>query len=166
MKRVNLENGYFIADGRKFYVNEILSIDRYMEFEKLQNSMSFNLTYKEIFKNIKDAYILINSNKLVDGGIKLHNLMSGIAERLETKLNPALEICALFIVEEGEDTAGLDEAVMKSKIDAWRKEGYAMQDFFTLAVSLVEGFKEDYKDFTEAISKVTELTREKNITTE
>lgn len=166
MKRIDLTEGYFVADGRKFYVTETLSIDRFIQYEKLQNSMGFNLSFHEVFKHIKDAYGLINSNKLVDGGIKLYNLMNGIAERMENKLHPALELCGLFIIEEGEETNSYDSTVMKSKIDAWRKEGYAMQDFFTLAVSLVENFSEDYRDFTEGISRVVELTEEQITTTE
>lgn len=166
MKNIKIEDGAFEADGRKFFINETLTIDRFIEYERLQNSMGFNMSFKQIFDNIKEAYTLINGNKLVDGGIKLHNLMNGIAQKLEGKLHPALEICALFIIEEGEDVTKYDEATIKSKIDAWRKEGYSMQDFFTLAVSLVEGFTESYKDFTEGISKTVELTEQRITTTE
>ncbi|MDV7398676.1 hypothetical protein RZS08_45140, partial [Arthrospira platensis SPKY1] len=88
------------------------------------------MTFKQIFDKLKDIYTVLNSNKILDAGIKLHNLMGGIAERVDGKLHPALEICALFIIEEGEDRSVYSKEVSKSKIDAWRKEGYDMQDFF------------------------------------
>jgi hypothetical protein len=161
MKSINFELGFFEADGRKFYLTETLTIERFIEYEKLQNSMGFNLTFKQIFDSLNDVYRLINANKILDGGIKLYNLMNGIAERVDGKIHPALEICALFVVEEDEDISKYDGALAKSKIEAWKKEGYAMQDFFTLAVNLVEGFTESYRDFTENISKLAVLTEER-----
>lgn len=165
-KRIDFEKGEFEADGRKFFISNTLTIERFIEYERLQNSMGFNMSFKEIFTQIKEAYNLINSNKLVDGGIKLHNLMNGISQRIDGKLNPALEICALFIVEKDEDVTKYDESVIKSKIESWRKEGYSMQDFFTLAVSLVEGFTESYRDFTEGISSLAEETEERMSSTQ
>lgn len=165
-KRIDFEKGEFEADGRKFFISNTLTIERFIEYERLQNSMGFNMSFKEIFTQIKEAYNLINSNKLVDGGIKLHNLMNGISQRIDGKLNPALEICALFIVEKDEDVTKYDESVIKSKIESWRKGGYSMQDFFTLAVSLVEGFTESYRDFTEGISSLAEETEERMSSTQ
>lgn len=167
MKRINFDDGKFVADGRTFYLKESLTIERFMAYERIQTSMAFNLTFKQVFDTLKDVYELINSNKILDGGIKVYNLMAGIADKVDGKLHPALEICALFIIEEGEDTTVYDEAVTKSKIAAWKKEGFEMQDFFSLAVALVQGFSESYIDFTENISK--ELTvgnkKKKSITT-
>ena len=162
MKKINFEEGSFIADGRKFIITDSLPIDYFMEFERLQNTMGFNMTFKQIFDKLKDIYTVLNSNKILDAGIKLHNLMSGIAERVDGKLHPALEICALFIVEEGEDRNVYSKEVSKSKIDAWRKEGYDMQDFFTLAIGLVAGFTEIYVDFMENISKMAMITSQEN----
>ena len=127
--------------------------------------MGFNLSFKQVFDKLNEIYKLINSNKILDGGIVLYNLMNGIAERVDGKIHPALEICSLFIVEDGEDVTKYDATVAKSKIDAWKKEGYAMQDFFTLAVSLVEGFTESYKDFTENISRLAKITEDRITTT-
>jgi hypothetical protein len=166
MKNINLDLGYFEADGRKFYLTETLTIERFIEYEKLQNSMGFNLSFKQVFDSLNEIYRLINANKILDGGIKLYNLMNGIAERVDGKIHPALEICALFVIEEGEDISKYDSALAKSKIEAWKKEGYAMQDFFSLAVSLVEGFTESYIDFTENISRLAAITEERITTTE
>lgn len=165
MKRIDFTKPSFVADGRTFYIKETLTIERFMEYERLQASMGFNLTFSAIFDSLKKIYELINSNKILDGGIKLYNLMSGIAERIDGKLHPALEICSLFVIEEGEDITKYDDTIAKSKIEAWKKEGYAMQDFFTLAVSLVESFSEAYADFTEGFSKLAEQTQQKITTT-
>ena len=42
--------------------------------------------------------------------------------------------------------------MMKSKIDAWKKE-YGVQGFFTLAVNLVNGFIPNYNEALKAISQ-------------
>jgi len=154
MKKIDFEASYFEADGRKFYMGESLCIERFMEYERLQNSMGFNLSFKQVFDKLNEIYALQNSNKFLDSGIKLYNLMNGIAERVDGKIHPALEICALFVNEEGEDGTTWNKEMAKSKIDAWKKDGYDMQDFFTLAISLVQGFTTAYEEFTENISKL------------
>jgi hypothetical protein len=154
MKRIDFEKGSFEADGRTFYLRDSLTIERFMAFEELQTSVGLNLNFKEVFEKIKTAYEYFNGGKFADGSVVLHNLMSGVAERVDTKIHPALEICALFIVEKDEDVSTWDRAIMKSKVNAWKKEGYDMQDFFSLAVSLVQGFTEIYEDFTQNISKL------------
>ena len=154
MKKIDYSLGFIEADGRKFYISESLSVERFMEYERLQNSMGFNLTFKQIFDKLNEIYSLLNGNKILDGGIKVYNLMNGIAERVDNKIHPALEVCALFLNEENEDTASYNKEVIKSKIDAWKKEGYDMQDFFSLAISLVQGFTTAYEDFMENISKL------------
>lgn len=160
-KKIDFKEGSFIADGRKFIITDTLPVDYFIEFERLQNSMGFNLGYKQIFDKLKEIYSLLNSNKIVDGGIKLYNLMGGIAEKVDGKIHPALEICALFIIEEGEERTLYNKEVTKSKVDAWRKEGYDMQDFFSLAIGLVAGFTESYVEFTENMYRLAAITEEK-----
>ena len=160
VKKINFEEGSFTADGRKFIITDSLPVDYFMEFERVQNSMGFNMGFKQIFDKLKDIYSLLNSNKLLDAGIKLYNLMGAVAEKVDSKIHPDLEICALFIIEEGEERTVYNKETSKSKIDAWRKEGYDMQDFFTLAINLVVGFTESYVDFMENISKLAAITEQ------
>ena len=160
VKKINFEEGSYTDDGRKFIITDSLPVDYFMEFERVQNSMGFNMGFKQIFDKLKDIYSLLNSNKLLDAGIKLYNLMGAVAEKVDSKIHPALEICALFIIEEGEERTVYNKETSKSKIDAWRKEGYDMQDFFTLAINLVVGFTESYVDFMENISKLAAITEQ------
>lgn len=154
MKKIDFEKGSFEADGRTFIIRDNLTIERWQAFEELQTSMGLNLSFKQVFDKLKVAYEHFNGGKFADGSVVLHNLMSGIADRVDNKIHPALEICALFIVEKDEDVAVWDRSIAKSKINAWKKEGYDMQDFFSLAVSLVQGFTETYVEYMDSISEL------------
>jgi hypothetical protein len=76
----------------------------------------------------------------VKASVTLHGLMEGEARILNSRPNPALLICALFIAREGEDLALWVEAEQLEKIEDWRREGYDMACFFDLAALLRRGF--------------------------
>jgi hypothetical protein len=67
--------------------------------------------------------------------IILYKIQEGI-KNLETKDDPALRICALFINEESEDLTSFNESAMKAKIDSWGRE-LSIEPFFYLAAALV-----------------------------
>jgi hypothetical protein len=68
-------------------------------------------------------------------------------------------MCALFCNYEGEDEKIYNEEIMKSKIEDWQKEGYDINDFFSLAWTLVPSFLEIYKDDLANISSHTRKER-------
>ena len=135
LKTIDFSKKYFECGGRKFYIKDSLSFNRYRELQRLIIEFGFSATFVDIFKNIRIAWDHLNNLKLGDAAVTLHNVMYGI-KSLEEKDDPALRMCALFIDEEGEDPTVYDEGKMKEKIDCWASE-LSVTPFFQLASSVV-----------------------------
>ena len=144
----------FECQGRKFYVKDTLSFTRYRELQKINLEFGYSATFHDTFKHIREAWDLLNSTKLGEAAVILHNIMYGLVS-LEDKDDPALRLCALFIDEEGEDPTVFDEGKMREKIDCWGKE-LAVTPFFQLAVSLTPGWIPAYKLVTQSSLKEEE----------
>ena len=135
LKVIDFSKKYFECDGRKFYVKESLSFNRYKELQKLILEFGYSATFVDTFKNLRIAWDHLNDLKLGDAAVTIHNIMYGI-KNLDDKDDPALRICALFIDEEGEDPTVYDEGKMREKIDCWSKE-LSVTPFFQFATSVV-----------------------------
>lgn len=148
LKTVDFSKKYFECQGRKFYLKDTLSFNRYKELQKLVIEFGYSATFIDLFKNIKTAWDHMNALKFGDAAVTLHNIMIGI-KNLEDKDDAALRMCALFINEEGEDGTVYDEGKMKEKIDCWAKE-CAVTPFFRLAANLVPSWINAYKIVTQS----------------
>jgi len=157
VKRIDFSKNKFEANGRTYTVSGELCIDRFVEFERLQAHVGFGIDFKSIYATLKDAYDNLNKGKMADSAVLIHNLINGIATNLDNREHPSLELCALFLNREGEDTKVFDPDVMKDKIEDWRKEGYAIEDFFQLAFNFVNGFIEAYNEISQSILRAQEL---------
>jgi len=143
LRTVDLTKKYFECDGRKFYKTDSLSFDRYRELQKQIMEFGFNATFMDMFKNIRTAWDYMNSLKLGEAAVILHNMMMGI-KSLDEKYPVALRMCALFFNEEGEDQTEYNEAKMTEKIDCWGRE-LSVTPFFQLAANLVPSWINAYK---------------------
>ena len=159
LKTLDFSKDHFEADGRKFFIEKEVSFDRFMKHEDFEVEMGYNLTWEKLFQEDKECYELLNKSKPIDVGIIIHNRMNKIKTRLEDRVHPAWKICALFINEKDEDRTVFDELVMKSKIDAWKKE-YSVLGFFHLAVNLVRDFIPIYEEVLKSISEAEKKTVE------
>ena len=153
LRVINFEKEkHFTCDGRKFYVKESLGFSRYRELQKLNLEFGYSATFHDIFKNIKTAWDFLNSTKLGEAAVVLHNIMYGVVS-LEEKDDPALRICALFIDEEGEDPTIYDESKMREKLDCWGRE-LSVTPFFQLAANLVPNWIQIYQSVSQNGLKV------------
>jgi len=143
LKTIDFSKKYFECDGRKFYVKDSLSFNRYRELQKLILEFGYSATFVDIFKNLRVAWDHLNNLKLGDAAVTLHNIMYGI-KNLDDKDDPALRLCTLFIDEEGEDPTVYDEGKMREKIDCWSKE-LSVTPFFQLATSVVPHWTKAYR---------------------
>lgn len=161
--RLDFEAKTFVANGNKYYYSQNMCIDRFIEFERLQAHVGFGKDFKNIYEKLKEAYGLLNTNKLADAAVIVHNLVNGIAQNLEKRDHPVLQLCALFINREGENVKEFNEDVNAQKIDDWKKEGYAIADFFQLAFNFVEGFIPAYNEIIQDISNQAEEMEKNSI---
>lgn len=157
-KRLDFEKRPFTfeANGNKYHSTQTMSIDRYIEFDRLQAHVGFGNDFKNLYDKMKESYEHMNKMKMADAAVIIHNLMNGIAQNLDKRDHPSLQMCALFLNREGENAAVFDEDLMAEKINDWKKEGYAMQDFFRLAISFVDGFYDAYEEISQSISALEE----------
>lgn len=136
LRKIDLEKEkYFECGGKKFFVKESISFARYRELQKINIEFGYSATFKDIFDNMNKALDSFNKHRYDEMVIVIHNIMNGIT-KIETKDDPALRICALFIDEENEDPAEYNESKMKAKIDCWGGE-LSIDPFFYLAAALV-----------------------------
>lgn len=154
-KRIDLEKGSFIANGKNYSVNSVLTITRFCEFQILEKELAFSMSFQNVFKEINEACELFDESRsfgeIAEARTKLDNLRRGIA-KLEEKEPTVLRICALFINTEDEDVSVWNNDLMSKKIEDWKIEGIAIQDFFQFALNSVNGFIAIYKKMSEAIS--------------
>jgi hypothetical protein len=142
---------YFECGGKKFYISDKMSFIKFEKLSELSLEFGFSATFKDIFTQLKKLYELLNSMKFADSAIVCHNIMSGIVN-LEQKDNAAFRICALFILEEGENEVEYNEAKIKEKIDCWASEldaGF----FLNFAASIIPTWIAAYRLVSQNYSK-------------
>ena len=153
-KRIAQNANNFTANGIKYLINgEPLSIARFEALERLQLEAEVGGTVKDAFAKIEKALEYLNKMRAVDAGIELRNALLGLSRIVEERHSPLLLICTLFIIKEGENLAEWNESEAIEKIEDWTMEGYAMTDFFGLAVSLLPSFMVNYNENSLNISE-------------
>lgn len=158
LKNADFSKKYILCQGRKFYLRDSLSFDRYRELQKLVLEFGYSASFVDIFKNLRKAWDHLNSQKLGEAAVIIHNVMYGV-KTLDEKDDAALRMCALFLNEEGEDETTFDEGKMREKIDCWAKE-YSVTPFFQLAASLVPSWINAYKIVSQSGLDVVPPTQE------
>lgn len=139
LKHINYNESYFMADGRKFLIEKEMSLDRYIKFEEIQNKLAWGLDFKSLHAKLTKIYDLLNKSKPADAAVNVFNTLEMISQRVNERIVPALQLCTLFINEEEEDRKAWSEQLAEDKIKAWNAEGYDVNDFFVLALNMVDG---------------------------
>lgn len=163
IKHLDLSNDRFEANGTTYYIRNTLTIGRFPVFEKLQNHYAWGLEFEQLYNKVNQIKELFDKGKSVDAFYLLENTRLGIKDRVENRQHPALLICSLFMVTENEDITKWDEAIAKKKIEDWKIEGYAINDFFQFASNFVKGFIRIYNEISQDILKEEEKGKSNSI---
>ena len=154
----------FKANGKTYVKSSSLTVDEWKEYELLQAHTGFGMDFGSMMNRLKDIYELVNKTKFADASVKLHNMMTGIADKIEKREHPALMICTLFLNEDCKREKW-SEDVAERKINDWKEEGIDIACFFQLAAALVPEFLANLEEISENTLKETESkTKEKSIT--
>lgn len=156
LKRIDLERGYFEANGKKYFIEGAMSIERYAEFQIFEKELAYGLTVKAIFEKLGELWKLINKLKFGEAAVQLNDLIRGVS-KIEEREPVVLKICALVINEENEDRGEFSQDMINRKITDWKAEGMDMRDFFLVASGSVNGLQEIYKKVTRIISGAESL---------
>lgn len=141
LKKIDLSQSSFEANGVTYYIKDTLSVERYREFEKYQVTFGFAREFKQIYDMLVKSVDLANKGKGLEAWNIIFNLKEEIGKNnLDNRMHNGMYICALFIVEENEDLTSWDEQLANKKIDNWNKEGYDVNSFFQLAANLISGY--------------------------
>lgn len=159
LKQLDFNATEFMACGKKYFVKQSLSVERFRWFEKYQIDFGFGRSYKSIADALKKSVELGNKGKGIEAWNVILNLITAIGQSLEKRTNNAMMICALFIVTEDEDMTKWDEQTQIEKIQNWNDEGYDVNSFFQLAANLVTGFIEDLEEVLSDTSKLAEAMK-------
>lgn len=166
LKRLDTKEGKFEANGKIYMIESGWSIQRYAMYQKLQIEGAFGVTFKQLYENMNFAFKALNAGKIADAAVTIHNIMNGVL-KVERREPDMLRICALFINTADEDRGVITEDQITEKIRDWEGAGYAIQDFFTLALNTINGFIDVYKKLMEQAGQLQimlnqmEATREK-----
>jgi len=143
VKPIDANTTEFTANGRKYKVYQKISIDRYMEFQKLSVYIAFGMSITDIRSNNRKLYALINSQKFADAAVLCNNIDKGLADiDNPNRVHYSLMVAALVINFEGEDQRVYDEHLLKSKIADWQAEGLDMLGFISLSRACIQGLSE------------------------
>jgi hypothetical protein len=159
VKRLDPNANSFVANGVKYLISgDPLSIARFEVLERLQLEAEVGGTVKDLFNHVTKAMELANASKLGETYVELVNSRLGLSRIMEERPSQLLQICTLFIVKEGENVAEWTESEAIEKINDWKTDGYAMTDFFSLAVSLLPSFTPNYNaDFQNILGQENQL---------
>lgn len=151
----------FEANGNKYVVSKHISAERFKEYEKLVPNLTYGLSFQEIYKQLGKLYNHLNKQSFADAAVICHNIMGGIRQIDDVKrIHPALEMCALVINRENEDTRVYNRELMLAKINDWQEEGLDMMSFFRFALNIIEGFRETLIESTR--EKLNQLQQEES----
>lgn len=151
LKELTLGNQVFIANGKEYFIEPHLSAERYREMQLLEIDLGFGMSFKRIHEQLGDLYGMLNDMNFADAAILVYNMRQGVGD-IESRQMPILRYCAMFINTSDEDRRKVDEKVIADKIADWEEEGIEYKSFFHLAINMVNGLKESYKQHTQDIS--------------
>lgn len=150
LKRIDFNKKEFQANDRTYYLQmDGIAVGRFIHYERFVQHATFGTDFMSMFDTLKRIFTAATSGvdvlkAIKDIGDLSYGQMTVIKERNDMQVNNTLLLCTLFINRAEENIADWDERIAKEKINDWIQEGINMQDFFLLAMSQIEGFREAY----------------------
>jgi hypothetical protein len=149
LKELDPKEKTFMANGKNYEIEESFSYDRWMQYEKLQIELSYGVTFQSLFQNLRTLWDELEQTNFAMSAVLCHNMMTGIKNKLDERIHPALRMCALFINTADEDRRTITEEQIKVKLDDWEKEGISVNSFFAIAIGFIPNFINAYKQVTQ-----------------
>lgn len=152
LKQLDLKQPSFTANGKEYFIEAGMSIERYCEFQILEKELGYNMSFDKMYENLKGLYKMLNKTEFANSVVLVNQMLTGVSKIRENEPT-VLKMCALFINEKEEDRTIFNQDIYTRKIEDWKREGIAMNDFFALALNLVPGLSAHYKQAIHTISE-------------
>ena len=141
----------FKGKTKKWYIRTAadgIGIYRYSELQKMQSVLGFSATFKEQVTRWNEMEnILLSDYSTIEmrkrGLTHINAAKDGILDISKRRYSMAIYVCSLFIVSEDEDLTVWNKDLAEAKAVDW--EGYHENDFLTLALITIEGYKSVYE---------------------
>ena len=151
VKRIDMESGVFTANGHIYRIEALLSMERYAEYQALEKELIYGMDSKAMFAELRILWNNLDKQQFAASSVKVYDMMKAV-QLVQTRESTAIKMCTLFINRDDEDRTKIDTAIMTAKINDWKEEGIAAQDFFVLASSSINGFRELSETITRIVS--------------
>lgn len=130
----------FDANGRKYIVHDMLTVDGYRRMEELRLEMETGNSAGDLTKMLAKTAGFLQKGNTYDASITVYNALN-VAERMKDNRPPAwLLTLTLFVRPEGSDLSAWDESVAESSIQDWEKEGFGIDTLFFFHKSILGTF--------------------------
>lgn len=143
----------FVANGKTYYQESALSIDRWVKMNEFTIELGFGVTYEEMQQNWLKQLNLLNKMDFVNSAVMAHNMVNGIS-RIYTREPIILKFCALFMNTADEDRGTITDEQISVKIDDWKKEGLGIDGFFVFSLLNVKNLAENFQNANQTVSNL------------
>lgn len=135
----------FMANGKEYFVESRLSIERFIAYQKLEVEFAFNGGFAAIMKMLDSSFEFLNKGELANACVLVDNTRKSIRKQDKDKRIPALDLCSLFLNTKDEDRRVITDEMLMEKQRDFEEEGIPVDFFLHLAANLVTGYKEHLK---------------------
>lgn len=143
----------FEANGKTYYMEDELSIDRYITMQGFTIQLGFGVTYEEMQKNWLKQYEYLNAMDFMNASVSAYNMVQGIS-KIYSNEPMILKYCALYFNTREEDRGTITEEQISAKINDWKKEGLGIDGFFVFSLLKVKGLAENYQSSIQTVSNL------------
>ena len=152
LKQIPQNGEPFTANGKTYYQEDALSIDRWILMNELTIQLGFGVEYSELQKNIFNMIEMGNKQRFSDIVISAHNMVNGIS-KMYTRKPMILKFCALYMNTEDEDRGTINEDDISRKINDWKTEELGIDGFFVFSLLKARSLAENYQNAIQDVSE-------------
>jgi len=152
----------FVANGNRYTVlnpEDGIGIVRYTELQKMiipaQHGFNSFLDMYNYWHN-EGAKLMTMTG---EGAVKLgyadmvNNFKRNVSKMDNDRFIQSVQICTIFIVAEGENTAAYSHSDAQRKMEDWATENFNVFDFFALALGRLKDYSSVYSAEYEKLTK-------------
>lgn len=137
----------FTANGTEYFIEDSLSISRWIYMNELVIQLGFGVEYEEMQQNWFKVIDMANKSKFADIVIMAHNMVNGVS-KIYAREPMILKFCALFMNTADEDRGEITDELISRKITDFEKEGFGIDGFLEFSLLKVKGLAESFQKVT------------------
>jgi hypothetical protein len=144
---------FYGISGKKYFIETGINRKRYRMFKEAQIKLGYGFDFKGLFDIFEAIYEAVPNNRTNDIAVHARDGMQAVADVMDGREEPIIEICALFINTEDEDRTIMNDEIIRAKAEDWND--IEMESFFLLALSFIPNFADVYKRLSQATFNLT-----------